>query len=283
MAKDFISLTKPRVMSLVLFSAICGMYLAPGTLHPFITLISILSIATGACASASLNMWYERDIDALMARTKNRPIPAGKVYPSEALGFGVMLAFISVFVMALAVNWIAAGLLAFSIMFYVFIYTIWLKRRTPQNIVIGGVAGALPPVIGWSSVTGDVTLMPLLLFLVIFLWTPPHFWALSLYYSRDYERAGIPMLPVVSGVRYTKYQILLYSVLVVLSTLSIYVFGFASLFYLITMLCIGALFLFFSYSVWRSENESTYRQLFRYSIAYLFLFFIILIMDKVFQ
>ncbi len=205
---DFVELLKPRVMSLVVFSGFAGLMVAPGELHPVLAAVAILCIAVGAGASGAINMWYDRDIDAVMQRTRHRPIPAGRVDPHEAVSFGVVLAIGAVALMALAVNWLAAGLLALTIAFYVFVYTMWLKRRTPQNIVIGGAAGAFPPMIGWAAVTGGVDLAPVALFLLIFMWTPPHFWALALYRSGDYARAGVPMLPVVAGARATKVQML---------------------------------------------------------------------------
>src|SRR5262245_58554530 len=214
-AGDYVALLKPRVMSLVVFTGLVGLYLAPGTLHPFLAFVAVLCIAVGAGASGAINMWYDRDIDALMARTKNRPIPAGRMAPENALAFGVVLAVGSVALMGVAVNWIAAALLALTIAFYVFVYTAWLKRRTPQNIVIGGAAGAFPPLIGWAAVTGDISWAPLALFLLIFLWTPPHFWALALYRAGEYEKAGVPMLPVVAGDRETRRQIFVYTLLLV--------------------------------------------------------------------
>jgi protoheme IX farnesyltransferase len=209
--RDFVALTKPRVMSLVVFTGLCGLLAAPAPVHPVLGFAAILCIALGAGAAAALNMWWETDIDAKMKRTASRPLPAGRMARDSALQFGIGLAFLSVLLMGLAANWLAASILAVSILFYVFVYTIWLKRRTPQNIVIGGAAGAFPPVIGWAAATGDVTPMPLLLFTLIFLWTPPHFWALSLFVRSDYAAAGVPMLPVVSGPRITRQQIALYS------------------------------------------------------------------------
>ena len=200
-------------MSLVVFTGFVGLYLAPGHLHPVLAGIAVLCIAIGAGAAGAINMWYDRDIDAVMRRTCGRPLPAGRMAPGEALGFGCVLAVASVLVMGLAVNWVAAALLALTIAFYVFVYTVWLKRRTPQNIVIGGAAGAFPPVVGWAAVTGDVGWPALLLFALIFFWTPPHFWALSLYRCGDYARAGVPMLPVVAGARETKKQMLVYTLL----------------------------------------------------------------------
>ncbi|HZB93638.1 MAG TPA: heme o synthase, partial [Stellaceae bacterium] len=210
---DYVALLKPRVMSLVVFTGFVGLYLAPGHIHPVLAAIAVLCIAVGAGAAGAINMWYDRDIDAVMRRTQGRPLPAGRMAPGEALGFGCVLAGGSVLVMGLAVNWAAAALLALTIAFYVFVYTIWLKRRTPQNIVIGGAAGAFPPIVGWAAVTGDVGVPALLLFAIIFFWTPPHFWALALYRSGDYARAGVPMLPVVAGAKETRRQIVIYTLL----------------------------------------------------------------------
>src|SRR5712691_231778 len=208
---DFVALMKPRVMSLVVFTALVGLMVAPGYLHPVLGFAALLCIAIGAGAAGALNMWYDADVDAVMSRTKSRPIPAGRVLPQEALGFGMTLAVGSVAVLGLVANWLAAGLLAFTIFFYVAIYTAWLKRSTPQNIVIGGAAGAFPPMIGWAAATGSISLEPCLLFLIIFFWTPPHFWALSLLRVDDYERARVPMLPVVAGPDEPRRQIMLYS------------------------------------------------------------------------
>src|SRR6185369_6487756 len=210
---DFLQLLKPRVMSLVVFSGIAGMVAAPGHIHPLLAAVAVLCIAVGAGASGAINMWYDRDIDAIMSRTRGRPIPMGRIDPSEAAGFGAVLAIGSVGLMALAVNLLAAGLPAVAILFYVFVYTIWLKSRTPQNIVIGGAAGAFPPMIGWAAVTGHITLAPIMLFLLIFMWTPPHFWALALFRTGDYAKAGVPMLPVVAGARATKIQMLIYTLI----------------------------------------------------------------------
>src|SRR5499426_672721 len=213
--RDFIALLKPRVMSLVVFSDFAGLMVAPGQLHPVLAAVAVLCIAVGAGASGAINMWFDRDIDAIMNRTCGRPIPRGAVSPDAALSFGGVLAVFSVMLMGLAVNWAAAALLAFTIFFYVAIYTMWLKRRTPQNIVIGGAAGAFPPLIGWAAVTGDIAVAPLALFLLIFMWTPPHFWALALYRAGDYAKAGVPMLPVVAGDRETRRQIMIYTALLV--------------------------------------------------------------------
>src|SRR4051794_38676028 len=224
---DYVALLKPRVMSLVVFTGFVGMYLAPGHLNPILAAVAVLCIAVGAGASGAINMWYDRDIDAVMRRTQGRPLPAGRMAPGEALGFGVTLAVSSTVVMGLAVNLAAAALLALTILFYVFVYTVWLKRRTPQNIVIGGAAGAFPPVIGWAAVTGTVDVLPLLLFAIVFFWTPPHFWALSLYASGDYARAGVPKLPVVAGARATRLQVLFYTVVLVLVSLAPWLLGYA--------------------------------------------------------
>ncbi len=212
---DFLALLKPRVMSLVLFTALVGMAIAPGSLHPVLSATALLAIALGAGAAGALNMWFDADIDALMSRTRRRPVPMGRIGRADALAFGAVLAFFSVLLMALAANPLAAALLALTIGFYLFVYTMWLKRKTPQNIVIGGAAGALPPLVGWAAVTGDVALAPIVLFLIIFVWTPPHFWALALYRGGDYAKAGVPMLPVVAGARKTCEQILLYTLILV--------------------------------------------------------------------
>src|SRR4051794_31482929 len=225
--RDWFVLLKPRVVSLVVFTGLIGLLLAPGAINPVLGFAAVLCIAVAAGAAGAINMWYDRDIDALMRRTAKRPIPAGRIEPDAALGFGVVLAVASVLLMFLATNVAAACLLALSILFYVFVYTVWLKRRTPQNIVIGGAAGAFPPVIGWAAVTGSVDPMPLLLFAIVFFWTPPHFWALSLYASGDYARAGVPMLPVVAGARATRRQILFYTVVLVATSLCPWALGYA--------------------------------------------------------
>ena len=221
---DYFLLLKPKVMSLVVFTGFAGMWIAPGLnqLHPFLAFIAILCLAVGAGAAGAINMWYDRDIDAVMKRTKDRPLPMGRVRPEEALSYGVILSVASVVTMGLALNWLAAALLAGANLFYVFVYTIWLKRLTPQNIVIGGAAGAFPPMIGWAAVTGDITLYPVILFLIIFFWTPPHFWALSLFANEDYKRANIPMMTVVAGERKTKIQMLVYTLILLPLTLSPY-------------------------------------------------------------
>ncbi len=276
---DFVALLKPRVMSLVCFTGLVGLVLAPGPIHPVIAFTALLCIAVGAGASGAINMWCDRDIDAVMRRTRNRPIPTGRVAASDALGFGVTLAVALVALMGLAVNWVAAGLLGFTIGFYVFVYTLWLKRRTPQNIVIGGTAGALPPVIGWAAVTGGVDVLPLLLFAVIFVWTPPHFWALALYRSDDSADAGVPMLPVAAGRDETRRQILLYSLVLVPLALAPWLIGFSGWIYGLGVGLLGARFLQLAHSVWRHGSDNDARRLFGFSILYLFLVFVLLLAD----
>ena len=282
-AGDFIALLKPRVMSLVVFTAFVGMVLAPANPNPFLALISILAIAVGAGASGALNMWYDADIDAVMARTANRPVPAGRVAPGEALGFGLFLSAFSVGTLGLMANWLAANLLAFTIFFYVVIYTMWLKRSTPQNIVIGGAAGALPPVVGWAAVTGSVSLESLVLFLIIFLWTPPHFWALALFKSGDYERAGIPMMPNVAGGASTRRQIFAYALLVAISGVLPTIMGFASLPYGVVAAALGVAFVWYSWRVLAVKGEDAAlrpeKALFGYSVLYLFAIFAALLCD----
>jgi protoheme IX farnesyltransferase len=277
---DYIALLKPRVMSLVVFTAFAGMYLAPGTLHPVIALCAILCIAVGAGASGAINMWYDRDIDAVMSRTRARPLPAGRLDPGQALGFGAVLAVGSVAMMGLAVNWAAAALLAFTIAFYVFVYTVWLKRRTPQNIVIGGAAGAFPPMVGWAAVTGDIAVGSIVLFAIIFMWTPPHFWALSLYRRGDYEMAGVPMLPVVAGVRETRRQILFYTLLLAPLGTAPAVIGMASWAYGAFAGALGLAFAALAVGVLRDPGEMFARRTFRFSLLYLFLLFAALIADR---
>lgn len=278
--RDFVALLKPRVMSLVVFTGFAGLFLAPGSLNPVLAAIAILCIAIGAGAAGAINMWYERDVDALMTRTRNRPIPAGRMDPSEALGFGIVLALGSVVVMALAVNFVAAALLALSICFYVFVYTVWLKRRTPQNIVIGGAAGAFPPMIGWAAVTGDVSLAPLALFAIIFMWTPPHFWSLALYRSDDYARAGIPMLPVTAGPAETRRQILIYTLALVPLALVPWFIGLTGQVYLVTAAVLGLAFVAGAVAVWRETGDAAARRLFGFSIVYLFLLFTVMMIDR---
>ncbi len=283
--KDFVELLKPRVMSLVVFTALVGMVAAPGGIHPLLGAIALLAIAVGAGASGALNMWYDADIDARMARTAARPIPRGKVTPSEALCFGTILSVLSVMCLGLLVNWTAGALLALTIAFYIFIYTMWLKRRTPQNIVIGGAAGAFPPMVGWAAVTGSVSLESILLFAIIFMWTPPHFWALSLYRARDYERVGVPMLPVVAGLAETRRQILIYSVLLVPIGLSPWFIGLGGLAYLVTSAVLGGYFLWLAGDVYRIRKEGVdadarAKRLFLFSIFYLFALFAVLLIEQ---
>jgi protoheme IX farnesyltransferase len=277
---DFIALLKPRVMSLVVFTGIAGIVAAPGGLHPVLAAIAVLCIAVAAGAAGAINMWYDRDIDALMTRTRERPIPAGRMVPAEALAFGVVLSIASVTVMALAVNFASAALLALSILFYVFVYTVWLKRRTPQNIVIGGAAGAFPPMIGWAAVTGDVSLASLAMFAIIFMWTPPHFWALSLFRSGDYARAGVPMLPVVAGVPETKRQIILYSLALLPVSLVPFALGAAGVVYAAGAAVLGLIMVAGSLAVWRDAGDTAAKRLFGYSIIYLFLLFALLMVDS---
>lgn len=285
--RDFVALLKPRVMSLVIFTALVGMVAAPGNLHPVIGAVALLCIAVGAGASGALNMWFDADIDARMARTAARPIPRGSVTPDEALAFGTVLSVISVMALGLFVNWVAAALLAFTIVFYVFIYTIWLKRRTPQNIVIGGAAGAFPPMIGWAAVVGSVSIESVVLFAIIFMWTPPHFWALALYRARDYERVGVPMLPVVSGLAETRRQILIYSVLLAIIAVTPWFIGLGGLAYLAVSGLTGARFVWLAVLVFRDGDscdraaDRRAKALFVYSIFYLFALFAVLLFEHV--
>jgi len=271
---DYVALLKPRVMSLVVFTAAVGVLVAPGHLHPWLVTMAVLAIAVGAGASGALNMWYDADIDARMKRTANRPVPRGAISAGDALGFGLMMAGGSVFFLGVLVNWAAAGLLAFTIFFYVVIYTMWLKRRTPQNIVIGGAAGAFPPMIGWAAVTGGIDAASISLFLIIFLWTPAHFWALALLRSDDYRRAGVPMLPVVAGPAETRRQILIYAVMTVLASGLPLTFGLGGLTYAATAVVAGAIFLWTAVDVFRIVDQGRARKaagrLFGFSIVYLF-------------
>ncbi len=273
---DYFLLLKPKVMSLVVFTGFAGMWIAPGLdhLHPFLAFIAILCLAVGAGAAGAINMWFDRDIDAVMKRTKDRPLPMGRVRPEEALSYGIILSVASVVTMGLALNWLAAALLAGANLFYVFIYTIWLKRLTPQNIVIGGAAGAFPPMIGWAAVTGDITLYPVILFLIIFFWTPPHFWALSLFANEDYKRANIPMMTVVAGERKTKIQMLTYTLLLLPLTLSPYFFGFSGPMYLAAAAILSGFFVFTALRVLASDNLKHAKLMFGYSVFYLFALFL---------
>jgi heme o synthase len=282
--EDYLALMKPRVMSLVVFTALVGLLVAPGSVHPVIGFTALLCIAVGAGASGALNMWYDADIDAIMTRTARRPIPAGRVLPGEALAFGLTLSVGSVLVLGLLVNIVAAALLAMTIAFYVLIYTMWLKRATPQNIVIGGAAGAFPPMIGWSAVTGGLTIEPVLLFLIIFLWTPPHFWALALLKSDDYARAGVPMLPVVAGPDETRRQILLYTLVLAPVGLTPTLLGYAGLVYgAVAFLC-GAVMLMLAWRVYRERTgpaaATAAKKLFAFSLLYVFVLFAALLVDN---
>ena len=278
---DYVQILKPRVMSLVVFTGIVGLLLAPGHLHPVLAVVAVLCIAVGAGAAGAINMWYDRDIDAVMRRTRMRPLPAGRMMPGEALGFGCVLAAGSVVVMGLAVNWVAAELLALTIAFYVFVYTIWLKRRTPQNIVIGGAAGALPPLIGWAAVTGGVGWGAVALFAIIFFWTPPHFWALSLYRAGEYEAAGIPMLPVVAGPRETKRQMLLYTLMLWPTTAAPWLLGVVGPLYGVGAAVLSLAFTATAVRVWRDPGDRSARQMFAFSLLYLFLIFTLLLVDRI--
>ena len=277
---DYIALLKPRVMSLVVFTGFAGMAVAPGELHPLRAAAIVLCIAVGAGAAAAINMWYDRDIDALMERTCRRPIPAGRVAPMKALAFGIALGLSSIISMGAVANRTAAVLLALAIGFYVFVYTIWLKRRTPQNIVIGGAAGAFPPAIGWAAVTGEVSLESVALFLIIFLWTPPHFWALALCRAGDYAAAGVPMLPVVAGKAETRRQILNYALLLVVLSFMPLVLGMAGMAYGATVAVVGVWFLLLAVRVRYEQGNRAARRMFRFSIIYLFVLFAALIVER---
>jgi heme o synthase len=282
---DYIALLKPRVMSLVIFTALVGLAIAPGHLHPVLAFTSILCIAVGAGASGALNMALEGDIDAKMSRTANRPIPRGRVTKPEALAFGMTLAFFAVMTLGILVNWVAGALLAFTIFFYVVIYTMVLKRWTAQNIVIGGAAGALPPVVAWAAATGSLSVEPWLLFLIIFFWTPPHFWALALFRSDDYARAGVPMLPVVAGPDATRLQILLYTIVLVATAFAPWPLGYFDAVYGVTSLILGAGMLALAINVYRRRERSealrATRRLFAFSIFYLFALFATLLIEVV--
>jgi protoheme IX farnesyltransferase len=287
--RDWIALLKPRVMSLVVYTGLVGLLVAPAPMHPVRAAVAVFCIALAAGASGAINMWYDRDIDAVMRRTAQRPIPAGRISPDAALGYGVVLAVFSVLLMGLAANWIAALVLALSIAFYVFVYTIWLKRRTPQNIVIGGAAGAFPPVIGWAAATGSIELAPIALFAIIFFWTPPHFWALSLFAHADYARAGVPMLPVVAGARETRRQILIYTLVLIAVSLAPLALGAAGLPYALAAIGLGLGFLRHAIAVLRDRQDATGISLtgdkpakaaFRFSITYLFALFGALALDR---
>ncbi len=282
---DYFALMKPRVMSLVVFTAFVGMIMAPGTLHPILSFIALLSIAVGAGASGALNMWYDADIDKEMARTAARPIPRGQLTPEQALIFGSFMSAISVLILGLVVSWVAGGLLALTIGYYILFYTMWLKRRTPYNIVIGGAAGAFPPMIGWASVTGSVSLESIILFLIIFMWTPPHTWALALYRRRDYERVGVPMLPVVAGEAETRRQIMLYSLALVPVGISPVFIGLGGITYGVVSSVLGAVFLWHAHRVHGTtqgrEADTVAKSMFKFTIFYLFALFAVLLGEQV--
>lgn len=283
--RDFWALTKPRVMSLVVFTALCGLLAAPGHIHPVIGFTAILCLALGAGACGALNQWYEADVDAKMARTARRPLPAGRMDRDAALHFGISLAAFSVGIMGVAVNWLSAAILAFSIFFYAVVYTIWLKPNTPQNIVIGGAAGAFPPVIGWTAVTGDITMLPIVLFAIIFLWTPPHFWSLALFMKTDYGAAGIPMLPNVAGQKATRNQIFAYSFPMAAVALAPVALGQSGWLYAASATALNLIFLNLAYAVWRNDAVEASamkpeKRLFAFSILYMFLLFALFAADR---
>jgi heme o synthase len=285
LAADYFKLLKPRVMSLVVFTALAGMMLAPGHISPVIGFVSIVAIAIGGGASGALNQWYDADIDAAMRRTSKRPVPAGIVTGNEALGFGLVLSVLSVMTLGLLANWTAGAFLAFTIFFYAVVYTMWLKRRTPQNIVIGGAAGAFPPMIGWAAVTGSVSLESFVLFLIIFLWTPPHFWALALFMSDDYAAAGVPMMPNAAGVTSTKRQILAYTLVLTPVAVVPYFLGMGGLAYLLSAVVLGAGFILRAWQVHQMPDGDKAmkpaKALFGYSLVYLFALFAVLIGENI--
>nr|WP_047166446.1 heme o synthase [Sphingomonas sp. Y57] len=284
--RDFLALTKPRVLTLVVFTGLCGLLAAPQSIHPVLGFTAVLCIALGAGAAGALNQWYEADLDAMMARTANRPLPAGRMERQSALHFGVGLGIFSVLLMGLALNVLAAAILAVSILFYVVVYTVWLKRRTPQNIVIGGAAGAFPALIGWAAATGRVETLPVLLFALVFLWTPPHFWALALFINSDYARAGVPMLPAVAGQRATRVQILLYTVPMAAAAVAPWAMGLTGAIYGVGASLLSAMFLLLAAQVGFSRETDpakmkAERRLFGFSVLYLFLIFGLVVADKV--
>ena len=283
---DFFALLKPKVMSLVIFTGFAGMWVAPGieNVHPFLLATAMLCIAVNAGAAGAINMWYDRDIDAVMNRTKNRPIPNSKIMPNDALSYGIILSVLSVMTMGIALNWVAAGLLGFANVFYVVIYTMWLKRRTPQNIVIGGAAGAFPPMIGWAAVTGDITWASIALFAIIFFWTPPHFWALALFANEDYKRAKVPMLPVTHGEKRTKIEMMVYSLLMLPISLLPVWFNTAGMIYAASAVVLTVFFIFTNVRVLIEKPNNNYKAaklMFGYSVFYLFALFLALMIDKV--
>ncbi len=275
---------KPRVMSLALFTCMVGLLIAPSNISLSNSIISLFAVAIGSGAAGALNMWYESDLDALMSRTCLRPIPTGKIKKNQALYFGVVLSILSTSILYYFSNWLSSFLLIFTISFYFFIYTIWLKRKTPQNIVIGGAAGALPPVIGWTIATGEISIQPIILFLIIFFWTPSHFWALSLYKSGDYKKAKIPMLPVIAGSQKTKLNILMYAFIMSPVVLAPYFYNFASLVYLIISSAMSVYYIYLCYNLFKEKNLKNSniiaRKIFIYSIFYLFIVFLVLLIDN---
>lgn len=279
---DYIALLKPRVMSLVVFTGLAGMVIAPGftSMNPLLSITAIFALTIGAGAASAANMWYERDSDAVMKRTANRPLPRGLIAPDDALAFAVILSILAITLMALATNWVAAALLAGANLFYVLVYTIWLKHRTPQNIVIGGAAGAFPPMIGWAAVTGDISLLSVLLFVIIFLWTPPHFWALALFANEDYKRAGIPMLPVTHGEKATKIQMLIYTLILAPVAVAPWALGMTGAIYGISALVLNLLFILSGVRVLKTDTLKPARQMFGYSVFYLFALFLALMLDQ---
>lgn len=276
---DYIKLMKPRVMSLVVFTSFCGLMLAPGNIHPFIAFVAMLCITLGSGAAAAINMWYDRDIDAIMKRTQNRPIVIGAINPDEALAFGIVLAVISTILMTLCVNLMAGLLLVTTILYYILIYTVWLKRSSPQNVVIGGAAGAFPPMIGWAAVTGDISVTSFVLFIIIFLWTPPHSWALAIYRLQDYKDCKVPMMPVINGIYYTKKLMLFYSILMFISSILPFFIGLAGIQYLIVTCILNVIFFYYSIDIFKDDAQNTKaKRLFFYSILYLFAIFLLLLM-----
>jgi len=283
--RDLFALTKPRVMSLVVFTALCGLLASRAPIDPVLGFTAILCIALGAGASGALNQWYEADLDAKMKRTAKRPLPAGRMDRQTALQFGIGLSVFSVLLLGLATNWLAAGILAFAIFFYAVVYTMWLKPSTPQNIVIGGAAGAFPPLLGWAAATGEVTTLSALLFAIIFLWTPPHFWALALFVKTDYAAAGVPMLPVTAGAKATRAQILVYSIVLAAAVVAPWVLGLTGAIYGAAAMALSAIFMALAIGVWRNEATDPAlmkpeKKLFAFSILYLFILFGALVVDR---
>ncbi len=280
---DYFALLKPRVMSLVIFSGFAGLWVAPGfsDMNWFLSFVAMLCLAINAGAAGAINMWYDRDIDAIMNRTKTRPLPMGKMHPDEALSFGIVLSVLSVLTMGVALNWVAAGLLAFANLFYVVVYTMWLKRKTPQNIVIGGAAGAFPPMIGWAAVTGDITLTSVALFAIIFIWTPPHFWALSLFANEDYKRAKVPILPVTHGEHHTKIQMIIYTIILLPLSITPYFLGTSGLLYGVAAFALSGFFLFTAIRVLKDKTLKSAKLMFGYSVFYLFAIFLALMIDQI--